>query len=131
VSGAVRRTNGAGALVLDRALLDRLTQVRMRTYEPWVKRDLTFRGVWLADVLALAGAGPGATLKFTALDDYAVTLTAADVADGGVLLATADGDGGALPVDQGGPTRIVFRPGSRVGANPDQWIWSLRTLVVR
>lgn len=122
---------GAGPAPVDRSLLAGLTQVQLSTYEPWVQKDLTFRGVWLADVLAVLGARPGAAVRVTALDDYAVTLTAADLADGGILLATSDGDGAEIPVDQGGPTRIVFRKEIPAGANADQWIWSLRSIDVR
>lgn len=122
---------GSGPAPLDRSLLAGLAQVQLSTYEPWVKKDLTFRGVWLADVLAVLGARAGAAVRVTALDDYTVTLTAADLADGGILLATSDGAGAEIPVDQGGPTRIVFRTEIRAGANADQWIWSLRTIDVR
>lgn len=118
-------------VVVDRPLLAGLAQVELRTYEPWLRKDLTFRGVWLADLLAAAGAGPGAAVRVTALDDYVVTLSTADLREGGVLLATTDGAGAALPVEAGGPTRIVFRAGARAGSNADQWIWSLRTIEVR
>jgi hypothetical protein len=131
VTGAIAGTGVLDTAVLDRALLGGLTQVQLSTYEPWVKRDQTFRGVWLADLLAVLGAGRATAVRITALDDYAVTLTAADLAGGGILLATSDGAGAEIPVAQGGPTRIVFRKGIRSGANADQWIWSLRTIDVR
>lgn len=127
----VETGDGTGSVAFDRGRLDRLSQVQLTTYEPWVKQTLTFRGVWLADLLAVAGAGRAASVRITALDDYAVTLSRADLAAGGILLATGDGTGAALPVDDGGPTRIVFRAGIASGANADQWIWSLRTLDAR
>lgn len=116
---------------VDRQLLAGLTQIELRTYEPWVRQDLTFRGVWLADLLAVAGAGPDASVQITALDDYTVTLPAADLRAGGILLATSDGAGADIPVGAGGPTRIVYVGGLRSGANADNWIWSLRTVDVR
>ena len=123
--------DGTGAVSLHRSTLDRLTQVELRTYEPWLKRDLTFRGVWLTDALAVAGAGTPGSVRITALDDYTVDLTGAELAAGGILLATGDGTGAVLPVGDGGPTRIVFQDGARAGQNADQWIWSLRTIDVR
>lgn len=129
--GNVTAANAGSSIVLDRSVLAGLTQVQLRTYEPWVKQDLTFRGVWLADLLAVAGAPAGAAVRITALDDYAVTLSAADLRGGGILLATTDGRGDAIPVAQGGPTRIVFTAGLPAGANADRWIWSLRTIDVR
>jgi hypothetical protein len=127
----VDAADGTGTVAFDRGRLDRLSQVELRTYEPWVKQTLTFRGVWLADVLTVAGAEGAASVRVTALDDYAVTLTRADLSGGGVLLATGDATGAALPLEDGGPTRIVFRSGSASGANADQWIWSLRTVDAR
>lgn len=125
-------STGGTAVPFDRGALDRLSQVEVRTYEPWVKQDLVFRGVWLSDVLAVAGATPTSWVRVVALDDYAVTFTVAEVtAAGDLLLATGDGTGTAIPVDEGGPTRIVFPPDSTVGADPDRWIWSLRTVDVR
>jgi len=105
--------------------------VQLRTYEPWVKKDLTFRGVWLTDVLALAGAAHPTEVQIEALDDYRVRLSAADLRAGGILLATTDGAGHEIPIEAGGPTRIVFARGIASGTNADQWIWSLRTIDVR
>lgn len=123
--------SGGPGLPVDRGLLGRLTQVQLQVYEPWVKKDLGFRGVWLADLLAVAGMPAGTGLRLTALDDYTATLTAADLSAGGILLATSDAAGAEIPVDEGGPTRIVFQEGTAAGRNADQWIWSLRTLEVR
>jgi hypothetical protein len=132
VTGNIGSAANQGDLVaLDRRTLARLSQVQLTTYEPWVKKDLSFRGVWLADVLALSGAAPTAGVRVTALDDYAVDFTAAEIRDGGILLATSDGAGAEIPIEDGGPTRIVFRRGLQAGANADQWIWSLRSIEVR
>jgi hypothetical protein len=131
LTGKVTGANRGSGIALDRATLARLTQVELHTYEPWVKQDLSFRGVWLDDVLALAGATAPSEVQIQALDDYIVRLSAADLRGGGILLATADGAGHALPIPSGGPTRIVFAPGIAAGANADQWIWSLRTIDVR
>jgi hypothetical protein len=48
-----------------------------------------------------------------------------------VLLATRTGDGGAIPIAEGGPIRIVFADGVASGANANQWIWSVTTIDVR
>jgi hypothetical protein len=131
VTGKISVTNRAGRLVLDQATINRMGLVQVRLYEPWAKQTMDFRGVWLRDVLAVAGVRPNATrLHVTALDDYKVDLTIADVRAGGILLATEAGDGAGIPVDKGGPTRIVFENGVKAGANADQWIWSLKTIDV-
>jgi hypothetical protein len=132
VTGLIGTTNGGDALSFDAATLDQLGRVRITVYEPWVKQTLAFQGVWLADLLKLARPDPAAqSVHITALDDYQVDLPLADIMAGGVLLATLDGDGGPIRVEDGGPTRIVFAAGVASGDSADQWIWSLSTIDVR
>jgi hypothetical protein len=119
LTGRIGAINGGNQLALDEATLDQLGRVRITVYEPWVKQTLNFQGVWLADLLAMARPDPAATtVHITALDDYQVDLTLADAVGGGVLLATRDGDGAPIRVEDGGPTRIVFAGGVPSGASP-------------
>jgi hypothetical protein len=132
VTGKISATNQGGTLVLDQQTVEKLGVVQARLYEPWTKQNLEFRGVWLQDLVNLAEVSAGATrLHIVALDDYAVDLTLADVRTGGIMLATRAGDGSAIPIDQGGPTRIVFLDGVAAGANADQWVWSIKQIDVQ
>jgi hypothetical protein len=132
LTGRVSALNRGGTIALDRTVIERLSVVKVRVYEPWVKQDVDFRGVWLQDLLTVAGAAADAsTVRITALDDYTVDIATADVRAGGILLATSAGDGAELPIDKGGPTRIIFVAGTKAGANADQWIWSLKSIDVR
>jgi hypothetical protein len=132
LTGLVSAKNVGSDVVLDRTALDQLGLVQVSVHEPWVKKDIVFRGVWLRDLLEVAGMPDSATtLRVTALDDYVATLKVADVRAGGILLATRAGDGSAIAVADGGPTRIVYLPGVRAGANADQWIWSVKTIEIR
>jgi len=132
LSGKVSAANQGRVVAFDRAGLDQLSLLQVQVFEPWVKQDVAFRGVWLQDLLEVAGAAAGVTtLHITALDDYTVDLAAADVRAGGILLATSAGDGSELPVDKGGPTRIIFLNGVKSGANAEQWIWSVKTIDLR
>jgi hypothetical protein len=132
MTGKIAATNQAGGLAFDLPTLEKLAVYDVRLYEPGIKQDTNFRGVWLQDLLAVAGVkADAARLHFVALDDYTVDLTIADVRAGGILLATRAGDGSTLPIDKGGPTRIVFLKGVKSGANPDQWIWSLKAIDVQ
>jgi hypothetical protein len=132
ITGLVSARNHGSSIVFDQSAIDQLGQVQITVYEPWVKAEVTFRGVWLADLLKIVAAAPAAAgLRVTALDDYRVELTPAEVRAGGILLATKAGDGSAIPVADGGPTRIVFVKGLKSGANADQWIWSLKTIEIR
>lgn len=131
VTGLITAPNERDALVLDRPTLERMGTREVAVHEPWVKQDLDFRGVWLHDLLDVAGIKPGATrLRVTALDDYSVEFGLAEARAGGILIATTDAEGDALPIDQGGPTRIVFMNGVPAGVDPDHWVWSLKTIDV-
>jgi hypothetical protein len=130
VSGDIGARNKGKSLQLDLDSLERMRQVRLEAAEPFLKRRVTFEGVLLADLLAVAGVPDSASkISLTALDDYKVDFTLADVRSSQMLLATK-ADGKHMPVDRSGPIRIVFPDGSSLGRNPDLWIWSVSTLKV-
>lgn len=132
LTGLVGATNGDRSLRFDAAGLDRIGLQTVEVYEPWVKQNLTFQGIWLADLMKVARPDQTARmLRVTALDDYQIDLTTADVRAGGIFVATKRGDGTPIPVEDGGPTRIVFVGGVASGKRLDQWIWSLKTIDVR
>jgi hypothetical protein len=132
LTGKIGVTNAGEALHLDVATIDAVGLRQVSLYEPWVKKTASFQGVWLADLLKVAGVPQSAgVVHLTALDDYKVDLTMADVAAGGILLATKTGDGRPIPISDGGPTRIVFVGDVPSGRSADQWIWSLQTLDVQ
>jgi hypothetical protein len=131
MSGAITASNKGGTLVFDRSTVERIGVHQVRMYEPWNKENEDFRGVWLQDLIAVAGVEPQAVkLHIVALDDFTVDLTLADIRAGGIMLATRNGDGSLIPIDKGGPTRIVFMDGVKAGVNPDQWVWSIKTIDV-
>jgi hypothetical protein len=130
VSGDIGARNKGKSLQLDLDSLERMRQVRLEAAEPFLKRRVTFEGVLLADLLAVAGVPESASkVSLTALDDYKVDFTLADVRSSQMLLATK-ADGKHMPVDRSGPIRIVFPDGSSLGRNPDLWIWSVSTMKV-
>lgn len=131
IHGRIGATNVGDALVFDMDTLEDLGLVQARIREPFGERESNYVGVDLATLLEVAQVDEAASeLRLTALDDYAVTLSVADMHAGGILLATRS-DGRRMAVDQGGPTRIVFLDGVEAGANPDQWIWSVASVEAR
>ena len=130
ITGAVTNQNDDGAVAFDLRTLDRMATVRSRIHEPFVRKDLTFTGVRMIDLMARAGITATATkLRLHALDDYQVELAMADIADPGVLLATKVDDT-RIPVSGGGPIRLIFPAGSAIGKNKDLWIWSIDSITV-
>jgi hypothetical protein len=128
MSGEIGTHNKGKHLALDIASLEKMRTVRMETTEPFLKRKVTFEGVLLSDLLAVAGVqGSASKINMTALDDYKVDFTVADARSSQMLLATK-ADGKPMPVDKAGPVRIVFPDSSSLGRNPDLWIWSVATM---
>jgi hypothetical protein len=130
VSGDIGAANKGRTLELDLASLEQMRRVRLETAEPSLKRRVTFEGVLLSDLLAVADVPDTAsTVSLTALDDYKVDFKVADVRSSQMLLATK-ADGKHMPVDRSGPIRIVFPDSSSMGRNPDLWIWSVASMKV-
>jgi hypothetical protein len=130
VTGDIGTANKGSKLELDVASLEKMRQVRVEAAEPFLKRRVTFEGVLLSDLLAVAGAPDSASkVSLTALDDYKVDFKVADVRSSQMLLATK-ADGKHMPVDRSGPIRIVFPDSSSLGRNPDLWIWSVSSMKV-
>ena len=132
ITGRRAAPHGDGTLSLDQAQLDRLGLLAIDVNDPWAKQRIGVQGVWLRDLVALARPDTGATsLHLTALDDYQIDLGLADVRNQSIFLATRTGDGAALPVEEGGPTRVVFTDDLAAKYSPDLWIWNIQTIEVR
>jgi hypothetical protein len=132
ISGKISEGNKGDAMVLDESAVAGLAKIDLTFADPFQKKTLTLKGVWMADLLAAADVTDDAqTLHMTALDDYVIDFTMAEVRAGGMFLAVANQQGGPLTLENGGPTRIVFVDGTPAGANSDKWIWSLATIEVQ
>ncbi len=132
ITGEVGPGNQGSAVVLDQAAANSLNKIKLTVFDPFAKKTLTFKGVWLADLMRAAKmTGTAKILHVTALDDYVVDLTVAELRAGGIFLAVQNGDGSALEIKNGGPTRVVFRDGTAAGKDPERWIWSIATIEVR
>jgi hypothetical protein len=132
LTGKITATNADGALRLDQAALDRFGLLGMDVDDPWAKKRVALQGFRLRDLVEEAKPAAGATtLHVTALDDYQVDLNLADVRADDIFLATRNGQGASLPVEDGGPTRVVFADGLAPRFSPDLWIWNIETIEVR
>ena len=132
ITGKIGATNDDGVLRVDQAELDRFGLLAMSVDDPWAKQRVTLQGFWLRDLVSLARPDAAATsLHLSALDDYQVDLSLADVRSQSIFLATRTADGTALPVEEGGPTRVVFSDDLAARFSPDLWIWNIETIEVR
>lgn len=130
--GKIATTNGEDGLTLDVATIERLGTVSFEVYEPYEKQRMRFQGVPFAQVLDLARLDASAQqIHMVALDDYVTDLSLEAARTDGLMLATRSGDGSLLPVEDGGPTRLVFLDGTPGAENLNDWIWSIATVEVR
>ncbi len=116
---------GAHATEVDLRTLEQMPQVKLRIREPFLKRDVSFSGVRMSDLLAIMGVSPSAgRIYMHALDDYHVTFTRDQLASSGAVLATR-ANGAKIAIKDGGPIRIVLPRSGKVADNTDNWIWSV------
>ena len=132
ISGTIANTNADGKLALDRALLESLPQHEFATTTIWTEGVITFRGVLLRDLLQAVGA-KGATVALTALNDYRISMPAADVTATGPMLAYLM-NGAPMSVRQKGPVWLVYPydadPAFRTEQTYARSIWQLDRIEV-
>ncbi|MFM7064042.1 MAG: molybdopterin-dependent oxidoreductase [Actinomycetes bacterium] len=99
--------------------------------EPFVKRRIAFTGVPMAAIFATVGITGDVRVNTEALNEYIYDKsTAADFTGSDGLIAVAQ-EGQPVPVDQGGPIRIIFPDGTSLSKNLDAWNWSLEKMSVK
>lgn len=126
ISGVEKGNVGPHTTRLDLATMDQLGAERLTVHEPFLKRDVTFTGVWLRELMGRAGV-PERTdrLYLHALDDYHVELATGDLS-AAFLAVRANGE--PIEIADGGPVRLVFASDEGMGANTDNWIWSIDSI---
>lgn len=120
-----------GAKSIDYTLpqLKALVQVEETIYEPFVKKQQTFKGVEMAVLFEASGIKPTDKVDTVALNDYKYTDSASKFTDSKGFIALSR-DGSAIGMDQGGPIRIVFPDGQKYSSFLDAWNWSIRSIEV-
>lgn len=111
------------------AELDGLADLEVTFVEPFVQIEQTFRAVRLAELLERAGVGADDVIDTVALNDYRFSDRAGALIAADALLAVAR-DGSPIPMNAGGPIRLVFARDSEYYTFLDAWNWSLRAIVV-
>ena len=119
----------AGDVGLTMAELEGLGTTTVTVAEPFVKKQQSFTGVRLADILDKAGIATTETIDTIALNDYEYSASVSDLEASDALIATRR-DGEPIPYDQGGPVRLIFPDGSALAGNLDAWNWSLTRIEV-
>jgi hypothetical protein len=106
VTGEIAATNAGAAAEFDRAMLEDLGAAVVETRTIWTEGVQTFVGVPLDSLLAAVGA-TGATLRASAINDYAVEIPASDAVEDGPIVAYLR-NGAPMSVRDKGPLWIVY-----------------------
>ncbi len=118
---------------MDRATLEAMPQIEVRTSTAWTDGAPVFKGPLVREVLAAAGAA-GTEVEARALNDYWVSIPMADFDTYDVILAL-EMDGEPLSRRDKGPIWIVYprddHPALQTQAYNNRWIWQLQSLSVR
>lgn len=120
---------GATTVDFTYAQLQQLADVEIDIVEPFINERQSFTGVALAELLDRAEVPADARIETIALNDYIYADTVEQWSSNGAILAVFR-DGELIPMDQGGPIRIVFPADSSAFEVLDAWNWSLRTIAV-
>ncbi|WP_319483926.1 molybdopterin-dependent oxidoreductase [uncultured Cohaesibacter sp.] len=106
VTGRLDNHNANGAVLLDRAMIEKIGLRELHTHTARSKSAHLWHGVLMRDLLDFVGA-KGEQVEFHALDGYSVTIPIKDFYEHDVLLAIRQ-NGENLSVRRRGPTRIIY-----------------------
>jgi hypothetical protein len=108
LSGQLNNTNLEETLAFDMQTLESIGLIEYTVPDPWLSEDVTYTGLLLTDLLAVADVEEGTQELFVvALDDYATTIPFSDIEEWPVILATRSNND-YMDVANSGPTRIIF-----------------------
>ena len=106
-----------------------MTSSSITIKEPFVKTIQTFGVISLKSLFADEEPTNSSSLNTVALNDYAFKAPAKDFFGNSAFLAISR-NGKPIPMDAGGPIRIVFDKNSKWFSNVDAWNWSLRSIEI-
>ena len=130
LSGVTKGNTRGHVSKVDFATLDKLAREEVTVYEPFLKRDVSFRAISVPDLLTASGVPASAgLLSMQALDDYHVDLQIDELASTGYIATRADDE--LMAVKDGGPIRLILTGDDPLAANTDNWIWSLNRIQAR
>jgi hypothetical protein len=133
ITGDINNINKGDSLVFDLETLESLELVRYTVSDPWQQTEIAYTGVLLSDLLAVAGAGEGATaVNVIALNDYAAEVPISESDKWPVMIATQS-DGEYMTIDNTGPTRIIFPYDTYddISAARNMSVWNIGSMEVK
>ncbi len=133
ISGKIAAKNAGEVARFDMKMIEALPQHSFTTSTPWFDRPVKFTGPLLADVLAAVKAS-GSNVSAVAINDYRITIPAADAAKFQVIVARLIDDK-PIPVREKGPLFVIYPFDSdarlRTSIYYERSIWQLKALDIR
>jgi hypothetical protein len=123
----VLTVSGAKTVDYTMSQLKNLATVKIDIMEPFAKKRQSFDGVEMKNLFDASGITVGEKVNTIALNEYEYADTVANFENNHAIIAVSR-DGKDIPMDQGGPIRIVFNSDSKYFTFLDAWNWSLRTI---
>jgi hypothetical protein len=120
-------TGPAGSQTYTMGQLTEAATTTLTVDEPFVNQRIEFTGIPMAELFAPAGIQGATVVETVALNDYVYSAPANVFTDSNAIVAVGQA-GGDIPIEQGGPIRIVFPDGSPGASNLDAWNWSLERI---
>jgi hypothetical protein len=121
--------NGEKTLSLSLNDLRALPQVEVRVFEPFVKSEISFKGVAMDELFGLVDIQSDDKVLTVALNDYTYSNFAREFVGTEAFLAYEQ-DGGAILMSRGGPIRIIVPNNKSLTESLEVWNWSLAEIRV-
>ncbi len=134
VTGKIEAINQGEQLRLDRPTIEKLKRVEYEIFDLFERKNVTFEGVLLNDLMDLWQIESDATsLEITALNDYTITVPIQATREIPILFALKQ-DGVYMERNYRGPAMLVVPPFSeQLGLDiprQDFWIWQIESISV-
>ena len=121
--------NGEKTLSLSLNDLRDLPQVEARVFEPFVKSEISFKGVAMNELFRLVDIESDDNVLTVALNDYTYSNFAREFVGTEAFLAYEQ-EGGAILMSRGGPIRIIVPNDKSLTESLEVWNWSLAEIRV-
>lgn len=110
--------------------LKKLPTTTVELFEPFIMVRSSFTGVSLADLFDSTGITADDKVDTVALNEYRYTNVAKKFTASDGLLAYEQ-NGQPIPMDRGGPIRIVFPDGTPLSSVLDAWNWAISSIIIK
>jgi hypothetical protein len=134
ISGKINATNQGNTLQLDRQSIEKLQVVEYQIFDLFEKKQVTFQGILLTDLIALSQPAKEAkTLTISAINDYQIDIPINVLPDAQILFALKQ-DGQYMQMNYRGPAMLIVPPDQDKLIFPNSrssyWIWQIKSILV-